>query len=94
MWLRLDNQPDALVNVDSVAINGDQIQLEARLGGAGLEYVTLQRLSQVTGLPAAWLSRQARLGAIPSLRVGRGYRFDVEDVRYALHQTVEEGVPS
>lgn len=91
VWLRLDNQPDAVVNVDSVAINGDQIQLEARLGGAGLEYVCAQRLAQVTGLPQAWLVRQAKEGNIPFLKTGtgnRGKRFDVEAVRYALHQTI------
>lgn len=28
VWIRLDGQPDKLVQVDSIAMNGDSIQLE------------------------------------------------------------------
>jgi hypothetical protein len=41
-------------------------------------------LSGKTGLPLAWLRREAKAGRIPSLRVGRRMLFDSEAVTVAL----------
>lgn len=48
------------------------------------KYISLTMLSGKTGLPLAWLRREAKAGRIPSLRVGRRMLFDSEAVTVAL----------
>lgn len=47
-------------------------------------YIQIHDLSRRTGLPVAWLRREAEAGYIPSLRVGRRLMFDREAVERAL----------
>lgn len=46
--------------------------------------VSLPELSDLTGLPMAWLRREADAGRLPCLRVGRRRMFDPEAVRKVL----------
>jgi excisionase family DNA binding protein len=52
--------------------------------------ISLAELSDLTGLPMAWLRREADEGRLPYLRVGRRRMFDPEAVRAAL--TKAQGV--
>jgi len=45
-----------------------------------------------TGLPLAWLRREAKAGRIPSLRVGRRMLFDFETATAALERRHRETV--
>lgn len=47
-------------------------------------FVSLHTLSQQLGLSAAWIKAQARVGKIPSLRMGRRLMFNLQDVQDAL----------
>ena len=47
-------------------------------------FISLQRLAQRLGLPAAWLKAEAEAGDIPSLRAGRRLVFNHEAVERAL----------
>ncbi|QDV88998.1 hypothetical protein RAS2_00570 [Phycisphaerae bacterium RAS2] len=47
-------------------------------------YITLVKVSDVTGLPVAWLRAEADAGRIPCLRVGRRRLFNLEAVRRVL----------
>ena len=51
---------------------------------------TLNRLSERTGLPAAWLRREADSGRLPCIRAGRQRMFDLAAVLRAL--TERQGV--
>ena len=42
--------------------------------------VSLPELSDRTGLPLAWLKREAEVGRIPSIKAGRRNYFDVPAV--------------
>lgn len=44
----------------------------------------LNELADRTGLPVAWLKREADAGRLPCVRAGRRMFFDAEAVRQAL----------
>jgi hypothetical protein len=46
--------------------------------------LSLNQTAELTGLPAAWLKREADGGRIPCVRAGRFRRFDVKAVMLAL----------
>lgn len=46
--------------------------------------LNLNQLSERTGLPAAWLKREADAGRLPFIRVGRSRMFEVGAVLRAL----------
>lgn len=46
--------------------------------------LSLNELAERTGLPAAWLRREADEGRLPCLRVGRRRMFDPDLVQQAL----------
>lgn len=54
------------------------------LSGMNGKLITLGSLALHTGLPTAWLRREADAGRIPCIRAGRLRRFDLDDVRAAL----------
>lgn len=45
---------------------------------------TTKELAERTGLPVAWLKREADEGRLPCIRVGRRRYFDAEAVEQAL----------
>ena len=51
-------------------------------------FICLRRLSQLTGLPDAWLRAEANAGRIPSVRIGRKLLFHFPAVERALLETV------
>ena len=55
--------------------------------------VSLNELADRTGLPAAWLKRDAEAGRIPSISVGRRRFFDLVAVLKALaeHPNAKKG---
>lgn len=58
-----------------------------------MKLATLYELAERTGLPVAWLKREADAGRLPCLRVGRRLMFDLEAVRLVLSERVKrEGV--
>jgi hypothetical protein len=46
--------------------------------------LTLHELAERTGLPAAWLKREADAGRLPCIRAGRMRMFDLAAVLKAL----------
>ncbi len=46
--------------------------------------LTLNELAEHTGLPAAWLKREADAGRLPCIRAGRRRMFDLVAVMSAL----------
>lgn len=46
--------------------------------------LTLDQVSERTGLPVAWLRREADAGRLPHIRAGRSRMFDLETVHKAL----------
>lgn len=46
--------------------------------------LTLNQLAERTGLPAAWLKREADAGRLPCIRAGRRRMFDYSAVRLSL----------
>lgn len=55
-------------------------------------FISLHRLSQVTGLPAAWLKAEANADRIPCLKVGRRLLFNLAVVERALFE--RSGIPT
>lgn len=53
--------------------------------------LTLNQLSERTGLPAAWLRREADAGRLPCIRAGRLRMFDLDAVLKALAERQESG---
>lgn len=53
--------------------------------------VSLSELSERTGLPVAWLKREAEAGRVPCIRAGRRRFFDPEAVRKSLAVSVPDG---
>jgi hypothetical protein len=51
--------------------------------------LTLNQLSEHTGLPAAWLKREADAGRLPCIRAGRRRMFDLAAVLKMLAQRQE-----
>jgi hypothetical protein len=54
--------------------------------------LTLHKLAERTGLPAAWLRREADAGRLPCIRAGRLRMFDLAAVLKALADRQESGV--
>jgi hypothetical protein len=55
--------------------------------------LTLHNLAERTGLPAAWLKREADAGRLPCIRAGRRRMFDLDAVLKTLAaRTEREGV--
>ncbi|MBK9189381.1 MAG: hypothetical protein HUU18_10945 [Phycisphaerales bacterium] len=54
--------------------------------------LTLHKLAEHTGLPAAWLRREADAGRLPCIRAGRLRMFDMAAVLKALAERQERGV--
>ncbi|MBC7834523.1 MAG: hypothetical protein H7Y88_05405 [Phycisphaerales bacterium] len=54
--------------------------------------ITLHQLAERTGLPAAWLKREADAGRLPCIRAGRLRMFDLAAVLKALAERQESGV--
>lgn len=52
----------------------------------------LNKLAERTGLPAAWLKREADAGRLPCIRAGRQRMFDLAAVLKALAERQESGV--
>ena len=55
-----------------------------------LKLLRLLELAEETGLPAAWLSREADSGRLPFIRVGRSRMFDLDEVVVALKERARE----
>jgi hypothetical protein len=53
--------------------------------------LTLNQLSECTGLPAAWLRREADMGRLPCIRAGRLRMFDLAAVLNALAERHTKG---
>jgi hypothetical protein len=53
--------------------------------------LSLNHLSERTGLPAAWLKREADAGRIPCLRVGKKRMFDLATVLKTLSEMQAKG---
>lgn len=53
-------------------------------------YITLIALHRATGLPEAWLRREALAGRIPHLRVGRRLMFNLDAVRASIEGLLTE----
>ncbi len=53
-------------------------------------FISLQRLAQRLGLPAAWLKSEAEAGRIPSLRAGRRLVFNSEAVEQTLIERAKD----
>lgn len=54
--------------------------------------LTLHCLAERTGLPVAWLKREADAGRLPCIRAGRMRMFDLAAVLKALAERQESGV--
>ena len=54
--------------------------------------IRLAELSDRTGLPIAWLRREADAGCLPCIRAGRVRMFDLVAVLKALAERQESGV--
>lgn len=54
--------------------------------------ITLNQLSERTGLPVAWLRREADARRLPCIRAGRLRMFDLAAVLKALAERQEGGV--
>lgn len=54
------------------------------------EFITLKQLARTTGLPEAWLRREADARRLPCIRAGRVRMFDPEAVRQALEKLQEQ----
>jgi Helix-turn-helix domain len=53
--------------------------------------LTLHQLAEHTGLPVAWLRREADAGRLPCIRAGRRRMFDLEAVLKALGHQQQKG---
>lgn len=78
--LKLGNRP--LVDLD-----------EAKAVLAEPEGVTIDVVSAETGLTVGAVRRAVREGWMPSRKPGKAYLFDLEAVREAIRQRVEEQTP-
>jgi proteic killer suppression protein len=54
--------------------------------------LTLNQLAERTGLPAAWLRREAEAGRLPCIRIGRRTMFDLPAVLGELAERRERGM--
>jgi len=53
--------------------------------------LTVHELAERTGIPAAWLRREADAGRLPCIRAGRLRVFDLEAVLKALAERQKRG---
>ena len=56
--------------------------------------LTLHQLAERTGLPAAWLKREADARRLPCIRAGRSRRFELAAVAKVLTERAAQGVPN
>lgn len=56
------------------------------------KYISLKELARQTGLPNAWLRREADAGRLPCIKAGRVRMFDPEAVKVALARLQEREV--
>ncbi|HYE60702.1 MAG TPA: hypothetical protein VD997_01790 [Phycisphaerales bacterium] len=56
------------------------------------KFVTLMELARKTGLPAAWLRREAEAGRLPSIMAGRQRMFPLAKVVEQLQGTCTKEV--
>lgn len=54
--------------------------------------ITLYQLAERTGLPVAWLRREADAGRLPCIRAGRLRRFDLATVMKSIADRQKGGV--
>jgi hypothetical protein len=66
-----------IVNARKRVPGGNAARMESKL-------LTLYELAERTGLPAAWLKREADAGRLPCIRAGRLRMFDLAAVLKAL----------
>ena len=59
--------------------------------GLNSKLISLGDLSDRTGLPMAWLKREADAGRLPCIRAGRWRMFDLDAVLKALCERREGG---
>ncbi len=57
----------------------------------GTKFITLGELSDRTGLPVAWLRREASAGRLPSVTIGRRRMFDLDAVVRAITANERKG---
>lgn len=57
----------------------------------GTKFITLGELSDRTGLPVAWLRREASAGRLPSVTIGRRRMFDLDAVVHAITANERKG---
>jgi hypothetical protein len=62
------------------------------VGMSDTKLLTLNELAERTGLPAAWLKREADAARLPCIRAGRRRMFDPAAVMKALADRQESGV--
>lgn len=53
------------------------------------KYVGIAEVAQHTGLPIAWIKREADAGRLPCLHVNRRVLFDIESVERALAERAD-----
>lgn len=56
------------------------------------KFITLGELSDRTGLPVAWLKREASVGRLPSVTIGRRRMFDLDAVVRAITANERKGI--
>ena len=61
----------------------------ATIANTERKFVSALGLSNILGLPLAWLKAEAKAGRIPSLMVGRRRMFDANYVRHILAERAE-----
>ena len=60
--------------------------------GMDAKLLTLNELSERTGLPAAWLRREAEARRLPCIHAGRRWMFDLSAVMKGLAERQESEV--
>lgn len=69
-------------------------ELRAMLAFMQRKLLSLGETAERTGLPVAWLTREADAGRLPCIRVGRRRMFNLEAVLSALEARHESGSAS
>ena len=55
-------------------------EIKAAVNGNGAELFTPEELAKKLKLPVSWVYEQSRRGALPTHRLGRYIRFDLQEV--------------
>jgi excisionase family DNA binding protein len=58
--------------------NGRQLSRAEATGTGTL--LTADELAEILGVPTGWIYRQSRAGAIPTVKLGRYYRYRLEAI--------------